>query len=147
MTGRDVTVLMVDDDTVDQMAVRRAFQLLRLSNRIVAARDGLEAFDMLRGTNGCDAVAQPVLILLDLNMPRMNGIEFLQELRADPSLHRLVVFVMTTSSSGKDMADAYDRSIAGYILKQDPERPFLEALDMLDRYCRAVEFPPAIRAG
>src|SRR5258708_32370760 len=93
-----VTVLLVDDDKVDTMAVRRSFQALNIANPVIEARNGIEALDRLRGLNGYEKVPRPCLVMLDLNMPRMGGIEFLEELRNDPALRRILVFVMTTRS-------------------------------------------------
>ena len=81
------------------------------------------------------------LILLDLNMPRMGGIEFLEELRLDPELSRALVFVMTTSEAEEDRMRAYDRNVAGYILKHRLGQGFIEAVTMLDHFWRVVEFP------
>ncbi|MEM9488664.1 MAG: response regulator, partial [Myxococcota bacterium] len=78
-----VTVLLVEDNEVDVEAVRRAFRKLRIANPIQVARDGLEALDRLRGQGEYETVPRPYLILLDLNLPRMSGIEFLRELRRD----------------------------------------------------------------
>jgi CheY-like chemotaxis protein len=139
--NRPVTILLVDDDAVDAMAVKRAFRELKIANPVVEAHDGVEALERLRGENGYEKVSEPLLILLDLNMPRMGGIEFLQELRDDPLLRRTLVFVMTTSSADEDRRLAYEKNIAGYVLKHRPKESFLEAVRMLERYWRTVEFP------
>jgi CheY-like chemotaxis protein len=136
-----VTILAVDDDKVDMMAIRRSFRDLKIANTIVEAHDGIEALDRLRGENGCERVPTPCLILLDLNMPRMGGIEFLDELRHDPSLRRILVFVMTTSSAEEDRFRAYDHNVAGYIMKHRPGETFLEAMATLNAYWRILEFP------
>jgi CheY-like chemotaxis protein len=141
MMGRTVTVLLVDDDKVDAMAVRRSFQELRIANPVIEACNGIEALDHLRGENGCARVPSPCLVLLDLNMPRMGGIEFLDELRRDPSLHRTLVFVMTTSAAEEDRLRAYDKNVAGYVLKHRVGQSFLDSISMLEHYWRVVEFP------
>jgi CheY-like chemotaxis protein len=105
------------------------------------AHDGIEALDMLRGTNGRPRLPRPFLILLDLNMPRMDGIEFLKELRKDEELKRSIVFIMTTSDADEDKAKAYNLGVAGYILKSNPANAFLEATALLETYCRVIEFP------
>jgi CheY-like chemotaxis protein len=99
MTASMVTILLVDDDKVDAMAVKRSFRELKIGNPVIEAHNGIEALQHLRGENGYEKVSEPLLILLDLNMPRMGGIEFLEELRRDPVLHSTLVFVMTTSAA------------------------------------------------
>jgi CheY-like chemotaxis protein len=141
MSDRTVTILLVDDDKVDTMAVRRAFRELHITNPLIETRNGIEALERLRGENGQQKVASPCLVLLDLNMPRMGGLEFLAELRGDPSLRRTVVFVMTTSAAEEDRMRAYDRNVAGYVLKHLPGQSFLDQIGMLERYWRMVEFP------
>lgn len=141
MNGNTVTILVVDDDKVDRMAIRRSFRDLKIANPVIEAGNGIEALEHLRGENGCEKVPSPCLILLDLNMPRMGGIEFLEVLRSDPSLHRLVVFVMTTSAAEEDRTQAYDKNVAGYILKQRVGQDFLELISMLQLYWRVIQFP------
>jgi CheY-like chemotaxis protein len=136
-----VTILLVDDDKVDVMAVRRAFRQLQITNPIIEAGNGMEALERLRGENGYQKVPQPALVLLDLNMPCMNGIEFLEELRSDPLLGRTIVFVMTTSSTKEDRARTQDKNVAGYILKTNPESTFLEAIKMLQHSWQTIKFP------
>jgi CheY-like chemotaxis protein len=141
MMSRPVTILLVEDDAVDTMAVKRAFRELKIANPVIEAHNGIEALQCLRGENGHEKVSGPLLILLDLNMPRMGGIEFLQELRDDPLLRRTLVFVMTTSAADQDRRQAYEKNIAGYILKHRPEESFLEAIRALERYWQTIEFP------
>lgn len=141
MTARAVSILLVDDDTVDAMAVRRAFRELGIANPLIEARDGIEALARLRGEDGCAIVPPPLLVLLDLNMPRMGGIEFLDALRGDPALRRTVVFVMTTSAAAADRQGAYDRNVAGYIVKHPPGERFRELIAMLRDYWRVIALP------
>lgn len=114
---RVVTLLLVDDDDVDIMSVRRALDARNLGNPLVVAHDGIEALEYLRGENGRDQVLPPFVILLDLNMPRMDGIEFLGELRADPALSNSIVYVLTTSAAQKDKLQAYAHNVDGFITK------------------------------
>ncbi len=137
----EVSILLVEDDELDVRAVKRAFRDLKIANTLYEARDGIEALDMLRGTHGYAPVPRPLLILLDLNMPRMGGIEFLDEIRKDPALHTSVVFVMTTSAAEEDRFKAYDRNVAGYVLKHDPGRSFLDAVAMIEHYWHIVALP------
>ncbi len=141
MTGATVNILLVDDDKVDRMAVKRSFRELKIANPVIEACNGIEALERLRGENGYEKVPSPCLILLDLNMPRMGGIEFLEVLRSDPLLHRMVVFVMTTSAAEEDRMQAYDKNVAGYILKQRLGQDFIELIGMLELYWRVVQFP------
>lgn len=136
-----VHVLLVEDDDVDVKAVRRAFRKVKIANPLHVARDGLEALGMLRGEEGYEHVPRPYIIILDLNMPRMDGIEFLTELRRDPVHHDAVVFVMTTSKADEDRAASYDRNVAGYIVKSAVGEGFLKVTEMLDSYWRVVLLP------
>jgi CheY-like chemotaxis protein len=134
---KEVTIFIVDDDDIDAIALERALRKLRLLNSVCRARDGQEALDMLRA----GAIATPFIVLLDLNMPRMNGLEFLQVLRSDPSLTHAVVFVLTTSKSDEDLVAAYREHVAGYVLKQHMDRDFLEVIGLIEHYWRVVELP------
>ena len=136
-----VTFLIVDDDQVSVMAIKRALKKLRILNPIRVARDGQEALDILRGECGEERILPPYLVTLDINMPRMNGFEFLEEARKDERLHRIVVFVLSTSDTPDDIATAYDQNIAGYIVKDDLGESFVRALDMIESFCRIVELP------
>ena len=139
--GRTVHVLLVEDNEVDREAVRRAFREHRIANPIHDARDGIDALDALRGTNGRARLPRPYLILLDVNMPRMDGIELLGALRADRSLHDSIVFVLTTSKSDEDKIAAYRANVAGYIVKSDVGAGFLNLIELLDHYWKIVQFP------
>ena len=139
--GAQVTLLLVDDDDVDILAMKRAIDELRFSNPIVVAHDGQEALDCLRGENGREKLDPPYIILLDLNMPGMGGIEFLEILRSDPVLKSSVVFVQTTSNADHDKQLAYDLNVAGYVTKSSPAESFLKSLKMLNYYWNIVELP------
>jgi CheY-like chemotaxis protein len=141
MTNRPVTVLVVDDDKVDVAAVRRSFAALHIGNPIVVATNGIEALEFLRGANNRTKLPQPHIVLLDLNMPRMNGVEFLQELRADADLNGTIVFVLSTSDAPDDRRDCYERHISGYLLKHQPGQSFSETVAMLEQYLRVNLFP------
>jgi len=136
-----VTILVVEDDEVDAMAIQRAFKKCRLSNTIHRVKDGVEALGALRGTNKEVPMSRPFIVLLDLNMPRMNGLEFLAEVRADPKLHDITIFVLTTSKADEDRAAAFSNNVAGYIVKSDVGQGFMEAIEMLTMYWRVVELP------
>jgi len=118
MTGAAAfTFLVVDDDDVAAEAVVRGLRKHGMDSPIVIAEDGMAALQILRGQHPTRQIKKPYLVLLDLNMPRMNGIEFLRELRSDTHLRGTVVFVLTTSGSDADRARAYQESIAGYMVK------------------------------
>jgi len=137
----EVTFLVVDDDDIDVELLQRAFRKLKIANPIVRAKDGLDALDVLRGTGGREKLQPPFIILLDINMPRMSGLEFLDELRRDESLRRAIVFVLTTSDDDADILKSYEMNISGYVVKARAGRSFEQALTMLDHYWRVVELP------
>lgn len=134
---KEVSLLMIEDDDIDATALKRALHKLKLLNPIYRARDGLEAIEILRS----GGIPAPYIILLDLNMPRMNGLEFLEELRSDPQLTQSVVFVLTTSKSDEDITAAYREHVAGYLLKQRMDNDFLQVVGLLNHYWRIVEMP------
>jgi CheY-like chemotaxis protein len=138
---RTAQLLHVEDDDLCIMGLVRAFKKAKIANPISFAHDGIDALEMLRGTNGCVRLPRPYLILLDLNMPRMDGVELLKELRKDEDLKKSIVFIMTTSGTDEDKIKAYNLGVAGYILKTNPANAFLEATALLDTYWRVVEFP------
>lgn len=141
MSSKPVTFLVTDDDEVDVMALQRAFKKVRLADPVVVASNGLEALDHLRGTNGRQPIPRPYLILLDLNMPRMNGIEFLRELRADPDHRNAVVFAWTSSKDEAHKAEAYGFNVAGYIIKSAAFEDFQRLVEMLGDFRDMVELP------
>jgi CheY-like chemotaxis protein len=141
MTERVVNILLVEDDDVDTMNVKRAFQKNNLTNPLYIARNGIEALNMLRGVNTEAIDPLPRIILLDLNMPRMGGIEFLQELRKDERLKNISVFVMTTSNEEKDLVDAYSLNVAGYVVKPISMESFVSAVAILKNYWTLCEYP------
>lgn len=140
--GDTVTILLVDDDEIDAEAIQRAFRKARIANPVEHVSDGIEALERLLGSNGKDALHRPYLILLDLNMPRMNGIEFLEEMRKSKDLLDNVVFVLTTSDDDQDKLQAYEKQVAGYIVKTKAGEDFVNLIGMLDHYWRVVELPP-----
>lgn len=136
--GVPLNILLVDDDDVDVKTVRKAFEKGRVTNPLYVASDGIEALAMLRDGQ---VPRERRLILLDLNMPRLNGIEFLRELRKDPALKGIPVVVLTTSNAENDRVDAYDLNVAGYLLKPVTFMSFVELMSALNRYWTLVEFP------
>ncbi|HET7506524.1 MAG TPA: response regulator [Kofleriaceae bacterium] len=133
-----LNILLVDDDEVDVMTVKRAFSKANIANQVFVATDGIEALAILRA-DGVPTTRR--LILLDLNMPRMNGIEFLRELRGDPALQALTVVVLTTSNEDRDRVEAYQLNVAGYLLKPVTFQSFAEVMAALNKYWTLMEFP------
>ena len=132
------TIFIVDDDEVAVMAFERAARQHGILAKTEFARDGAEALSVLRAR---DRVVSPYLIVLDLNMPGMGGLEFLDVLRRDPDLKNALVFVMTTSDSPNDIQAAYSHNIAGYFVKENAFRSIGSTLALMDRYAGLVTFP------
>ncbi len=144
MPGRGaLTLLLVEDDEVDAETILRCIKRGKIANPLRRAHDGVEALDMLRGTNGVEKIPGPVLLLVDIRMPRLDGIGLIQTIRADPALHRTVIFVLTTSDSDRDRMAAYDAHVAGYILKSNTHDEILSLTKMLEYYLLIVVAPPA----
>ncbi len=142
MTNEMINVLLVEDDEVDVMNVQRAFKKNNITNPLYLASNGLEALSILRGSNKQINIPQARrIILLDLNMPKMNGIEFLRELRADEQLQSIPVIVLTTSNEDKDKVEAYKLNVAGYILKPVTFSNFVETVATMNKYWALVEIP------
>jgi CheY-like chemotaxis protein len=139
--ARTVNVLLVDDDDGDAKSVQRAFRSARIVNPVVRAIDGVDALHILRGTNGKTKLAAPYLLLVDLNMPRMNGIELVEAVRKDRELRSGIVFMLTTSSRDEDKLAAYDLNVAGYIVKQRAGQDFQRLIDVMQGYWRIVKLP------
>lgn len=142
MEEKQISVLLVDDDEVDVMTVKRAFKKNNITHPLYVASNGLEALELLSSNTWPKLLPQGRrLILLDLNMPKMNGIEFLRELRADPALRAIPVIVLTTSNEDKDKVEAYNLNVAGYIIKPVTFSKFVEAMATLNKYWTLTELP------
>jgi len=138
MAEHALNILLVDDDEVDVMTVKRAFSKANITNRLYVATDGIEALSLLR-SDGIPPARR--LVLLDLNMPRMSGIEVLREIRADPALQALTVIVLTTSNEDRDRVEAYQLNVAGYLLKPVTFHAFAEVMSTLNKYWTLMEMP------
>ena len=138
MIDRLLNILLVEDDDVDVQNVRRAFEKAHIANPLFVAADGLEALEKLRSG---EVPNNRRMVLLDLNMPRMNGIEFLRELRKDPQLSAIPVVVLTTSTMDRDKFDAYQLNIAGYLVKPVTFSNFCDLMVTLNKYWALVELP------
>ena len=135
------SVLLVEDDLFDTLTAQKSFARFNVPHTLHTAFNGEEALDMLLGRNGQAAIAPlPEVILLDLNMPRMNGAEFLAALRADPGLGHLPVFITTTSGLDVDRLNAQELGVSGYILKPldfETSADLADSLDLLEKLLRA----------
>lgn len=136
--GRATNILLVDDDVVDVMNVRRAFERGRITNPLWTAHDGHEGLALLRSNQ---MPSDRRLVLLDINMPRMNGIEMLRELRADPALQMTPVVMLSTSNDDRDRIEAYRLNVAGYLVKPVTFVAFVELMTAMNRYWTLVEMP------
>lgn len=138
-----LNILLIEDDEVDVMTVKRAFKKGNITNPLYVAGNGLEALSMLRGESGSPSLI-PIdrrIILLDLNMPKMNGLEFLKALRADSTIGDIPVVILTTSNEEKDRIQAYHLNVAGYILKPISFSAFVEHMVTLNHYWTLCEMP------
>ncbi|MHC4425667.1 MAG: response regulator [Planctomycetota bacterium] len=131
-------ILLVEDDNVDVMTVKRAFKDLKVTNQLVPAGDGEEAIEYLRGRGN----TKPCVILLDWNMPKMNGSEFLQTVKADKELKEIPVVVLTTSNSEQDIVKSFKLGAAGYMVKSVDYNKFIETIRTIDLYWTLSELPP-----
>jgi CheY-like chemotaxis protein len=130
-------ILLVEDDTVDAMTVKRALNDLHVINTLVRVTDGEQALEYLKDS----ANVEPCVILLDLNMPRMNGVEFLKIAKADDRLKCIPVVVLTTSKAEQDRFECFNCSAAGYIVKPVDYKGFVEAMRILNLYWTLSELP------
>jgi len=130
-------ILLVEDDSVDAMTVKRALKELKVTNDLVRKANGEEALEYLRNT----ANTRPCVILLDLNMPKMNGIEFLKVVKNDEILRKIPAIVLTTSKDDRDRVESFQLNVAGYIVKPVDYKKFVEAIRIVDLYWTLSELP------
>jgi CheY-like chemotaxis protein len=141
-TIQQLNILLVEDDEVDVMNVQRALKKNDADATLYRAANGIEALAMLRTNRQITAEDNTrLLILLDLNMPKMGGLEFLKQLRADPTLCKLPVVILTTSMQDGDLATAYQYNVAGYLIKPITFSSFVETINVLTRYWSMSEMP------
>jgi CheY-like chemotaxis protein len=129
--------MLVEDDNVDAMTVKRALKELKVNNPLVLQTNGEEALTYLKN----DGNNKPCMILLDLNMPKMNGIEFLKIAKADEVFRQIPVIVLTTSQDEQDKVESFQLSVAGYIVKPTDYKKFVEAMKAVDLYWTLSELP------
>jgi CheY-like chemotaxis protein len=136
MKSRNRTILLVEDDKVDVLTTRRALKEIHVTNPLVVCENGEEGLAWLR-----DNADVPCLVLLDLNMPVMNGIEFLEHIKRDARLRRIPTVVLTTSEEQEDKVRTFDLGIAGYMAKSVDYRRFVEIMRSIDLYWTMSELP------
>jgi CheY-like chemotaxis protein len=139
-----MNILLIEDDEVDCMAMRRALRDSAINSKVVEASNGIEAMEILHADEADSALPSPLLILLDINMPMMNGHEFLHKLRheeTNPEIRDAVVFILTTSKAEEDRTQAYKEHVAGYIVKPDYALGLSKVVKMLKAYDEAVDYP------
>jgi len=129
--------LLVEDDSVDTMTVKRALKDLKVTNELICTTNGQEALEHLRD----EIKKKPCVILLDLNMPKMNGVEFLRIAKADKTLKKIPVVVLTTSEEEQDVVESFNLSVAGYIVKPTNYKKFVEAIRTIELYWTLSELP------
>ena len=137
MKGKPIVILLVEDDAAHYEIVRRNFETSRLANRLVWVEDGQQALDYLgrKGKfNDADKYPMPNIVLLDLRLPKVDGLEVLKSIKSDPKLNDLPVVILTTSSSEADMARAYDYHANSYLIKPVDFTKFSELIDTFGYY-------------
>lgn len=140
-SSKSVTLVIVEDDDGDFMSIERGLAKVRVINQHIRAKNGIEALEILRGSADRQPLRRPYVVLCDLKMPKMDGLDMVTELRGDPALRSTPVFMMTTSRHDEDRCRAYDLNVAGYIIKSDAGKGFLSLIEMLGGYIQVVELP------
>jgi CheY-like chemotaxis protein len=146
MTDASYGLLIIDDDDLTAECFQRSLGKVGGAFQVVPAEDGVEALDILYNRSA-KHVKRPFIVLLDLNMPRMNGFEFLNELRADPQLRGSVVFILSTSDAELDVARAYENCVAGYMVKSIPGTQYSQIAKMLVEYSQTVHMQSEFNTG
>lgn len=139
MKSKEVTILLVEDDDIDFMAVKRGFQKNKIANKIIRASDGKEALEIIQEQQ----VPRPYIVLLDLNLPRMNGFEFLEHIRNDDALRKTTVFILSSSEEDQDVLKAHNLNVAGYFVKNEVGEGFDQIINLLDGYWKVAHLPVA----
>lgn len=142
MSNRPLPILLVEDNPADVELTLRAFKRRRLSNPIAVARDGEEALDYLNGRRSfAGNAAIPAVILLDLRLPKVDGLEVLRQLKDHPTYRHVPVVVLTTSAEDKDIARSYELGAASYIVKPVEFENFQEVVERIDLYWIVTNVP------
>ncbi len=141
MSYKTATFLIIDDNELDAEKIVRSMRRLNMPNETIRVSDGEAALDVLRGSNGQSKLVEPYIILLDINMPRMNGLEFLKAIRADNNIGHSPVYVLTTSDRQQDIDAAYSYNVCGYVVKPVKLEQMVDALSALNTYWSLTELP------
>jgi CheY-like chemotaxis protein len=147
---KDKTILLVEDNLDDVKLTLRAFKKCKIANKVVVAGDGVEALDYLFGTGthaGRDLSDRPAVVLLDLKLPKIDGLEVMRRMRADRRTRRLPVVVLTSSKEEQDVVSSYDLGANSYILKPVDFDQFSEAVRQLGLYWLLLNEPPPAITG
>lgn len=149
MTNPLKTILLVDDSARDRELALAALEKHRLANDVVALRDGAEALDYLyrRGEFSSRTSANPAVILLDLKMPKVDGIEVLRQLKADPVLKVIPIVIMTSSREEQDLLNSYQLGVNSYVVKPVNFQSFVEAVEKVGAFWAVINEPPPARTG
>ncbi len=131
-------ILLLEDDYVDAMTVKRALHDLKVANELIIAEDGEKGCAYLQDPTN----ETPCIILLDLNMPRMNGLDFLHIVKEKPVLKQIPVVVLTSSREERDRVESFELGVAGYMLKPVDYQQFVEVVGTIDIYWTLSELPP-----
>jgi CheY-like chemotaxis protein len=135
--GTEVLILVVEDDIVDVMTIKRAFKEAKITNPIEVCKNGLDALEYLKKPSN----KRPGIILLDINMPKMNGIEFLQVVKKDNDFKSIPVVVLTTSKAEQDKVETFNLGVAGYMIKPVDYLQFVETVKTIHLYWTLSELP------
>lgn len=136
MINNNSPILLVEDDLVDSMTVKRAVKEVGIGNPIHVAENGEDALEYLH-----QAEKLPCLILLDINMPRMNGLELLENIKHDPKYRRIPVIILTTSQEDQDKYKSFDLHAAGYMVKPVDYEQFIQLMKTIQEYWSVSKFP------
>ncbi len=130
-----ITIAVIDDDELDFIGLKRAFTKMNAPFQLTHLKDGQEALEALHARS----IPHPHILILDLNMPRMDGHEFLEIIRNDDLLKSSVVFVLTTSNNNTDIVRAHEKNVAGYIVKEHDG--FADSVELINQYLKVIKFP------
>lgn len=142
---QEISIMVVDDDNLDIENIHRAFLKNNMINPLCVAYDGVDAWEKLTGENGVEQLSPlPKIMVLDINMPRMNGLELLGKMRANDILKSMMVFILTTSDDDKDIIKPHNLNVAGYLLKPVLFKDFMNNMVAMERYWLLIEYPGSV---